>query len=105
MILKKDILKALENEIGYADLSDLLKVFIEDLQENYSKLQVDTISNEELNSITHTLKSTAGTFGAEDLSILALEINTDTKSNNFENSSITKLKEMISETIDVFTRY
>ena len=105
MILKKDILKALENEIGYADLSDLLKVFIEDLKENYSKLQVDTISNEELNSITHTLKSTAGTFGAEDLSILALEINTDTKSNNFENSSITKLKEMISETIDVFTRY
>ena len=105
MILNKDILKALEDEIGYADLSDLLKVFIEDLKENYSKLQVDTISNEELNSITHTLKSTAGTFGAEDLSILALEINTDIKSNNFENSSMTKLKEMISETIDVFTKY
>ena len=105
MILNKDILKALENEVGYADLSDLLKVFIEDLKENYSTLQVDTISNEELSSITHTLKSTAGTFGAEDLSILALEINTDIKSNNFENSSMTKLKEMISETIDVFTKY
>ena len=105
MILNKDILKALENEIGYSDLSDLLKVFIEDLNENYSKLQVDTISNEELNSITHTLKSTAGTFGAEELSILALEINTDIKTNNLKDSSMTKLKEMISKTIDVFNGY
>ena len=102
MILNKDILKALENEIGYADLSDLLKVFIEDLKENYSKLQVDTISNEELSSITHTLKSTAGTFGAEELSILAFEINTDIKANNLKDSSVTKLTEMISETIEFF---
>ena len=105
MILNKDILKALENEIGSADLSDLLRVFIEDLEQNYNKLQLDSISNEELSSITHTLKSTAGTFGAEKLSILALEINTDIKANNFENSNKIKLKEVISETITVFSRY
>ena len=105
MILNKDILKSLESEIGYADLTELIKVFIEDLQQNYSKLQVDLISNEELSSITHTLKSTAGTFGAEELSLLAFEINTGIKAKKFNDSSRIKLKETISETIDVFSKY
>lgn len=65
-------LKRLAGEVGHENVADLLVVFSEELVQYRHQLR-ETASMNEVQEISHAIKSTAESFGADELAEMAQE--------------------------------
>ncbi len=94
------------NEIGGENLPVLLEIFLAELKEYQSLLTKESEELEyQLSNISHALKSSAASFGADDLCQLALDIDDKLKAGRL--MSVPEAREAmilsIQATIDIYS--
>ncbi|CAK4068926.1 Phosphorelay protein LuxU [Vibrio sp. 16] len=107
-VLNKEKIERLASEIGADNVPILLDIFLGELAQYKSKLtddaSLDVVSY--LKEISHALKSSAASFGAEVLCAYAIELDSMAKAGqSFDpNSSRDKMIDLLSETESHYQR-
>ncbi|WP_237484056.1 Hpt domain-containing protein [Vibrio hippocampi] len=70
---------SLRNEIGADNLPILLGIFTSELEQYQAALTTETEQASQFQEICHSLKSSAASFGAEDLCQVATEVDDEVK--------------------------
>lgn len=91
-----ETLKRLADEVGEETVSLLLNVFSDELEQYFQQL-TDQPTIEKIGEISHAIKSSAASFGADDLSFLAQECESRVKQgqNDWVLNHLPKFKQMV----------
>ena len=102
-ILNQDVLQELNAELGPENTVEVLKVFLADTARKMSMIAARDVSPSVVKREAHSIKSSAGTFGFERLSRLALELEASAESMEAAclSASIAAFRRAFGETSDL----